>query len=108
MSMEDVWNDNHTRKPTYSKKNLFQCHFVNQKSHITGLELNPGLRSERLVPLAFQNTDDQDMEKLILYVMLMFCTGFRINERSTFLIRRLIRILYLQAKRAKYGTRIEF
>jgi hypothetical protein len=74
----------------------------------TGLGLNPGLRSDRLVPFAFHNTDGQDTKTLILFIIIMFCTGFGINERKTFLTRRLIKILYLQAERTMYGTYIEF
>jgi hypothetical protein len=32
--MEHQWNETDRRKPKYSEKNLFQCHFVHQKSHM--------------------------------------------------------------------------
>jgi hypothetical protein len=32
--MEHRWNEIDRRKPKYSEKNLSQCHFVHQKSHV--------------------------------------------------------------------------
>jgi hypothetical protein len=32
--MEHRWNEIDRRKPKYSGKNLFQCHFVHHKSHM--------------------------------------------------------------------------
>jgi hypothetical protein len=43
---------------------------------------NLGLNSERLVKFALKNTDGQDIRKLILFVIVMFFTGFGINGRS--------------------------
>jgi hypothetical protein len=36
------------RKPKYLEKKLFQCHFVQHESHVTGMGSKPGLRSDRL------------------------------------------------------------
>jgi hypothetical protein len=46
--MEHRWYDTAMAKPTYSKKTLFQRHFVYHKYIRTGLGLNSRLIGERL------------------------------------------------------------
>jgi hypothetical protein len=48
--MEHRWNETDRRKPKYSGKNLFQCHFVHHKSHMDwpGIETVSAVGGRRL------------------------------------------------------------
>jgi len=43
MKMEHWWNDTDQGKPVHSGKNLSQCYFIHQKSHMgwPGIALGP-------------------------------------------------------------------
>jgi hypothetical protein len=45
--MEHRWNETDRGKPKYSEKNLSQCQFFHQKSHMDWSGIEPGLRGER-------------------------------------------------------------
>jgi len=49
VSIKPTYNDIGRVAPKYSEKRLCQCNFVHQKSQWTGLGLQLGLHTERLV-----------------------------------------------------------
>jgi hypothetical protein len=71
MSMEHWWNDTDTEKPTYSEKNLSQCHLVHHKAHVgwTGTEPVPPTTGQQLTApaMAWMNYRSKQSQKCMWF-----------------------------------------